>query len=55
MIRAANPTDYKPVTNPARFEWHEVSKIQHYWLDVNTITRPMRGREDSPPNRANHQ
>ena len=37
MIRAANRTDYKPVKDTARFEWHEVSKVQHYWLDVSDL------------------
>ena len=43
------PTLQEPVKNPARFPWHEVSKVQHYWLDVNAMTQPMRGREDKTP------
>jgi hypothetical protein len=29
----------EPVKDPARLEWHEVNKIQHYWLEVASITR----------------
>jgi hypothetical protein len=38
-----------PIRDPARFPWHEVSKVQHYWLEVNAMTKPMMVREDSPP------
>ncbi len=37
------------VKDPARFEWHEVTKVQHYWLEVNAMTRPMQVREDERP------
>ena len=42
----AKPTLQEPVKDPARFPWHEVSKVQHYWLEVNAMTRPMQVRED---------
>ena len=38
---AAEPVLQEPILNPAQFEWHEVSKIQHYWLQVDTMTKPM--------------
>jgi hypothetical protein len=38
---------YKP--DPARFEWHEVTKVAHYYLSVDALTRPMQVREDQPP------
>ena len=44
-----NPQLQEPVKDPARFEWHEVSKVQHYWLGVNAMTRPMQVREDEAP------
>ena len=31
----------EPILNPARFEWHEVSKVQHYWLQADSMTQPM--------------
>ena len=39
----------EPIKNPARFPWHEVKKVDHYYLSVDALTRPMRVREDSPP------
>ena len=42
------PKLQEPIKDPARFPWHEVTRVQHYWLEVNTMTRPMQVREDSP-------
>jgi hypothetical protein len=39
----------EPVRDPARFPWHEVMKIQHYWLEVNAMNRPMGLREEQRP------
>ncbi|MBI2857230.1 MAG: DUF3883 domain-containing protein, partial [Chloroflexi bacterium] len=39
----------EPVRDPARFPWHEVSKVAHYWLEVNAVTRPMQVQEQSAP------
>ena len=39
----------EPVANPARFPWHEVTKVQHYYLSVDAVTRPMQvsdGRQE---------
>jgi len=35
--------------DPARLEWHEVTKVAHYYLSVNAMTRPMQVREDEAP------
>jgi len=45
----ANATFQEPIKNPARFPWHEVKKIDHYYLSVDALTRPIQVREDSPP------
>ena len=37
----------EPIKDPARFEWHEVTKVAHYWLDVDAMTEPMRVREEA--------
>lgn len=37
------------VKDPARLEWHEVSKVAHYYLSVNAMTRPMQVWEDEAP------
>ena len=40
------PQLQEPISDPARFPWHEVSKVQHYWLQVDAMTKPMRIREE---------
>jgi len=37
-----------PIKDPARFPWHEVSQVQHYWLKVDALTQPMQVREEAP-------
>ncbi len=34
---AAEPQLKEPIKDPARFQWHEVSKVQRYWLQVDAI------------------
>ncbi len=34
---ATKPTLQEPVKDPARLDWHEVKKVQHYWLDVDAM------------------
>lgn len=46
---ATSPTLQKPVKDPARFPWHEVTKVAHYWLEVNAMTQPMLVRENQDP------
>ncbi|PXF55853.1 MAG: hypothetical protein C4B58_14520 [Deltaproteobacteria bacterium] len=36
-------------TQSERFEWHEVTKVAHYYLSVNAMTQPMMVREDEAP------
>lgn len=48
---ATEPTLQEPVKDPARLEWHEVTKVAHYYLSVNAMTRPMQVREDEAPYR----
>jgi hypothetical protein len=35
-----------PVRDPARLDWNEVTKVAHYYLSVNAMTKPMELRED---------
>ncbi|HEX9662540.1 MAG TPA: DUF3883 domain-containing protein [Candidatus Binatia bacterium] len=35
----------EPIKNPARFPWHEVRKVEHYYLSVDALTQPMSVRE----------
>ena len=45
---ASAPELQEPISDPARFPWHEVTKVQHYWMDVKAMTGPMpaAGRDD---------
>ncbi len=42
---SATPQLQEPIKDPARFPWHEVTKVAHYYLSVDALTRPMRVRE----------
>ncbi len=44
----AQPTLQEPIRDPANFPWHEVMKVQHYWLEVNAMTKPMQVSDDKP-------
>jgi len=46
---ATKPTLQEPVKDPARLEWHKVTKVAHYYLSVNAMTRPMQLLEDEAP------
>ncbi|MGQ9705174.1 MAG: DUF3883 domain-containing protein [Actinomycetota bacterium] len=39
------PQLQEPIKDPARFEWHEVTKVAHYWLELDA----MQVREDQAP------
>ena len=38
---AVAPELQEPIKEPARFPWHEVTKVAHYNLDVNALKRQM--------------
>jgi superfamily II DNA or RNA helicase len=50
----AQPMLQEPVKDPARFPWHEVTKVQHYYLSVDAMTQPMQVREESIPYGGGH-
>jgi len=50
MIDASTPTLQERVKDLVWLEWHEVTKMAHYYLSVNAMTRPMEVREDKAPN-----
>ncbi len=39
------PELQKPIRDPARFPWHEVTKVAHYYLSVDTLKQSMEIRE----------
>jgi len=45
----ATPRLEEPIRDPARLDWNEVTKVAHYYLAVNAMTKPMQVREDTPP------
>lgn len=42
MPRLQEPLETVP------FPWHDVSKVVHYWLEVNAVTKPTQVWEESP-------
>ena len=42
---AASPRLQAPVHDPARLPWRDVTKVAHYYLDVNALRQPMELRE----------
>ncbi len=46
---ATHPIMQEPIKDPAKFPWQEVTKVAHYWLEVNAMTKPMLVREEQPP------
>ncbi|MDP2606552.1 MAG: helicase-related protein [Deltaproteobacteria bacterium] len=45
----SEPNLQEPIKNPARFPWHEVRKVDHYYLSVDALTQPMHVSERSEP------
>ena len=48
---AIKPTLHEPIKDPARFSWKEITKVQHYWIEVNAMTRPMPERNGAAEQR----
>jgi hypothetical protein len=39
----------EPIKDPARLPWHEVKKVDHYFLSVDSLAQPMRLAEPVAP------
>ena len=39
----------KSIKDPARLQWHEVKKVDHYYLSIDAVTQPMQVREETIP------
>jgi hypothetical protein len=50
---ATKPTLQDPVGDPARLPWQEVTKVQHYWLEVKAVARSPETRRDEGHPQAN--
>ncbi len=46
---ATIPQLQEPIQNPAKLNWNEVTKVQHYYLSVDAMTQPMQVRDRQPP------
>ena len=44
-----SPVLQPPVKDPARYEWNEVTKVAHYYLSVDALTRPGQMPEAHSP------
>jgi hypothetical protein len=42
----AEPKLQEPVKDPARLKWHEVKKVDHYYLSVDAVIQPIQIREE---------
>ncbi|MDQ7828232.1 MAG: hypothetical protein RB146_04445 [Armatimonadota bacterium] len=43
-----SPQLQEPIKHPARLDWHEATKVAHYYLSLDALTKPMQVREESP-------
>ena len=45
----SEPQLQNPIKDPARLQWHEVKKVDHYWLKIDAVTQPMQVSEGETP------
>jgi hypothetical protein len=45
----ADPKLQNPIKDPARLQWHEVKKVDHYYLSIDAVTQPMQVKEKIEP------
>ncbi len=55
MIHTTKPELQEPIRDPARFEWNEVKKVDHYYLSVDALTQPMQVHDSPAPYRPRPQ
>jgi hypothetical protein len=46
--RGITPTLQEPIKDPARFQWDEVKKVEHYWLVVDAMKPPLKVKDEPP-------
>jgi len=42
----SRPVVQRPFDDPAKHPWHEVSKVEHYWLELDVLTGTVQVRDD---------
>jgi hypothetical protein len=40
------PLISKSIKDPDRLQWHEVKKVDHYYLSINAVTQSVQVREE---------
>jgi hypothetical protein len=45
----SRPNLQGPIKNPARFPWHEVKKVNHYYVSVAVLMQPTQVRDEPEP------
>ena len=45
----SKPQLQNPIKDPTRLQWHEVKKVDHYYLSIDAVTQPMQVREREVP------
>ena len=45
----SDPKLQNPIKDPARLQWHEVKKVDHYYLSIDAVTQPVQVREETIP------
>ncbi|NLE95191.1 MAG: hypothetical protein GX600_05855 [Dehalococcoidia bacterium] len=38
-----------PAEEAVRLRWQEVSKLQHHWLDIDAVEKPMEVHDNGSP------
>lgn len=46
---AGEPVLQEPILDPVQHPWHEVKKVQHYYLNVDAMTKPMKISDTQRP------
>ena len=46
---SGGPQLQEPIKDPVQYDWHEVSKVAHYYLSVDAMTQPMQVKEKIKP------
>jgi hypothetical protein len=45
----SEPQLQNPIKDPARLQWHEVKKVDHYYLSIDAVTQPMQLKDPIIP------
>ncbi len=40
---------FNSIKDPTRLQWHEVKKVDHYYMSIDAVIQPMQVREKIEP------